>query len=151
MYWFLTRPEIDGVKCVITDDDKVLLVRHTYGRREWDLPGGGMKRGEPAIDTARREMEEELGVRIDSWRSIGAIKASAYHSRDTLHCFHAEVHDPELTINKVELEAADWFPRTALPPAFGRQGHRVLDLVDGAAYGTLDNNARAAADRGASR
>src|ERR1700734_2481734 len=50
-----------GVKCVLTDGDRVLLVRHTYGSRQWDLPGGGRHRGERSIDAARREMHEELG------------------------------------------------------------------------------------------
>ena len=40
----------------------MLLVRHTYGPRAWDLPGGAIKRGEPPIDAARREMDEELGL-----------------------------------------------------------------------------------------
>ena len=31
-----------GVKCVLTDGYRVLLVRHTYGSRLWDLPGGAV-------------------------------------------------------------------------------------------------------------
>ena len=31
-YWFLApAPSVVGVKCVLTDGDDVLLVRHTYG------------------------------------------------------------------------------------------------------------------------
>src|SRR5579875_1019747 len=64
VYWFVRRPEVRGVKCVLTKGDRVLLVRHTYGDRRWDLPGGRMRRDEPAVNTARREMQEELGVEI---------------------------------------------------------------------------------------
>jgi 8-oxo-dGTP pyrophosphatase MutT (NUDIX family) len=151
MYWFLSHPEIDGVKCVLTDRDRVLLVRHTYGRREWDLPGGGMKRGESEVETARREMHEELGVWIDQWHSLGAIKASPYHSRDTLRCLHAELHDPELKIEPIELYAAEWFPRAGLPEDLGRHARRVVGLLNGDGQVTLATNARAAADKGASR
>ncbi len=149
VYWYFGRPEVDGVKCVITDREQVLLVRHTYGRREWDLPGGGMKRDELPPDAARREIEEELGVDIDAWRSLGAIKASAYHSRDTLHCFQAELRDPDLTIDKIELATARWFPRGGLPRDLGRHARKVLALAD--ADGMPDHNAPAAADSGASR
>ena len=64
VYWFLLRPKVVGVKCVVVHGDRVLLVRHTYGRRSWDLPGGTVRRREVPIDAARREMHEELGRRI---------------------------------------------------------------------------------------
>ena len=60
--WAIQRPVTSGVKCLITDGDRVLLVRHTYGPRAWDIPGGRTKRGEDPLTTARREMEEELGL-----------------------------------------------------------------------------------------
>src|SRR5438067_13089326 len=72
-YWFVRRPEVQGVKCVLTDGDQVLLVRHTYGHREWDLPGGAVKRDEPPLNAARREMHEELGIRNEEWISIGQV------------------------------------------------------------------------------
>ena len=53
-YWFLVRPKVVGVKCLLLNDDDVLLVRHTYGRRSWDIPGGTVKRREVPIDAARR-------------------------------------------------------------------------------------------------
>jgi 8-oxo-dGTP pyrophosphatase MutT (NUDIX family) len=143
VWWLLTKPENDGVKCVITDGAQVLLVQHTYGRREWDLPGGGLKRNEAAIDAARREIEEELGVRIEDWQSIGSAKASAYHSRDTLHCFLAELHDPQLTIDEIEIDAARWFPRAQLPRTISKHAKAVLALLDGEDQGTLEQSASA--------
>ena len=50
VYWFVARPKVVGVKCVVKHDDDVLLVRHTYGRRSWDLPGGTVKRRELPIE-----------------------------------------------------------------------------------------------------
>src|SRR5437588_1384102 len=89
VYWFLLRPKLSGVKCVLIDQDEVLLVRHTYGPRVWDLPGGAIKRGEPPVSAARREMTEELGVSIDDWRSLGAIAVTFDHRTDHVHCFQA--------------------------------------------------------------
>ena len=115
VWWFLRRPDVGGVKCVLTAGDRILLVRHTYGPRGWDLPGGTMKPGEEPATTATREMEEELGVQIGSWRELGEIDHTLDHRRDHLHCFQAELEDRRLSIDPGELQIAQWFPRDQLP------------------------------------
>jgi 8-oxo-dGTP pyrophosphatase MutT (NUDIX family) len=120
IYWFVMRPQVQGVKCVLTDADRVLLVRHTYGRRDWDLPGGSIKRDEPPLSAARREMHEELGLSIDNWVPLGELFTTVYKRRDTLHCFQAELRAPQITIDRGEIAVAEWFPRRALPQDIGR-------------------------------
>ena len=129
VYWFVRRPEVRGVKCVITDGDRVLLVRHTYGPRGWDLPGGSMKRGEEPVDAARREMHEELGVSIEEWRPLGVMSLSVDHRRDQLHCFQAELQAPEIEIDRGELADAGWFLRDALPGRVGRYTKPILSRL----------------------
>ena len=53
-----------GVKAILSHDGRVLLVQHTYGPRRWEIPGGGLHRGEEPIDGVRREIREELGVEL---------------------------------------------------------------------------------------
>src|SRR5688500_17795294 len=54
-----------GAICVIDrGDGHVLLVRHSY-RNNWGFPGGLLKRGEEAVDGARRESLEEVGLDIE--------------------------------------------------------------------------------------
>ena len=126
VYWLLRRPRLSGVKCVLTDGDRVLLVRHTYGHRGWDLPGGSLKRGEDPETAARREMNEELGVSIDRWQPLGEFSLTVDHHRDSVNCFQAELNAPALKINRGELEAADWFLRERLPRDLGRYARRIL-------------------------
>ena len=114
--WFIRRPQKSGVKCLATDADRVLLVRHTYGRRSWELPGGAVNRGEPPLETARREMEEELGLGSAPWTPIGQIRGTVDHRRDTIHLFRAEVGTPALNVDGGEIAAAQWFARAELPP-----------------------------------
>jgi 8-oxo-dGTP pyrophosphatase MutT (NUDIX family) len=97
VYRLLRRPTFTGVKCVLTDGDLVLLVRHTYGQREWLLPGGSLKRDEPPLSAARREMREELGIDIADWTALGELTAYTERGRDRLHCFQAELRDAALT------------------------------------------------------
>jgi 8-oxo-dGTP pyrophosphatase MutT (NUDIX family) len=54
-----------GAAGLITDEEgKVLLVRHTYGRKNWELPGGMVERGESPMEGAVREVQEETGLSV---------------------------------------------------------------------------------------
>jgi ADP-ribose pyrophosphatase YjhB (NUDIX family) len=111
--WRLARVRRAGVKCVITDGDELLLVRHSYGTRAWDLPGGAGRHGESAPAIARREMAEELGIEIGRWRDLGTLRS--LRGRHHVRILAAEVADPPLDIDPVELQAAAWFDRDRLP------------------------------------
>jgi len=126
VYWFVRRPHLIGVKCVLTFRDQLLLVRHTYGHSTWDLPGGSVRRGEPPAETAQREMEEELGVQVTDWRALGEIRTRMYHKLDTLYCFQAELPSRSVTVEPAELADAQWFPLGELPPDLSRYVRPIL-------------------------
>ena|SRR5947209_14306113 len=129
VYWFVLRPRVSGVKCLLTDGDRVLLVRHTYGDRRWDLPGGTMRRGEPPVDAARREIAEELGLEIDDWQALGELSSYVYYRHDRLYCFRGEIRDPHIELDLGELSVATWFPRDQLPAELARFVRPVLARV----------------------
>jgi 8-oxo-dGTP diphosphatase len=126
LWWLIANPVVTGVKCVLVDGDRVLLVRHSYGRPHWDLPGGTVKRDEQPLDTARREIEEELGIQISEWQSLGTIYDDNDHRRETLHCFQVELSSPELTLARAEIVTARWFRRSELPVRLSRYARMVL-------------------------
>src|SRR5687768_18404925 len=70
IYQFLLRPINLGVRIMLIQDGKVLLVRHVY-QRGWFMPGGGMKRRETLEQAARRECREEVGVKMDNVELFG--------------------------------------------------------------------------------
>ncbi|MGA2013881.1 MAG: NUDIX domain-containing protein [Solirubrobacteraceae bacterium] len=113
--WFVRRPHKRGVKCLITDGERILLVRHTYGPGAWDLPGGAIKRHETPLAAARREMGEELGVVQATWTPIGEVRGRVDHRHDEISCFRAELPTPVLTVDPVELAVARWFSPRDLP------------------------------------
>jgi 8-oxo-dGTP pyrophosphatase MutT (NUDIX family) len=53
-----------GVRAVLLDGEKVLLVRHTY-LPGWQFPGGGVEPAETAEMAAARETMEETGYAVD--------------------------------------------------------------------------------------
>lgn len=61
------KPEA-GCGAAICDEDGRLLLIQRLRQPEagaWGLPGGKIDFGEPAIETARREIAEELGIEIE--------------------------------------------------------------------------------------
>jgi ADP-ribose pyrophosphatase YjhB (NUDIX family) len=130
--WFFTRPSIDGAKCVVWRGDELLLVRHTYGNRsEWLLPGGAVRRNEPPVEAAQRELREETGLSIEDWRPLGSVHTSVDNRKNAIHCFEARLApgaSGELTLDRAEILDAGWFPRDVWPRSVRKLTIRILAL-----------------------
>lgn len=66
---------------------RVLLVRHNYGRHNWELPGGRGEPGESALETAVREIREELGLDVDPVRLTGVYFERDWRPSEDAHHF----------------------------------------------------------------
>jgi 8-oxo-dGTP pyrophosphatase MutT (NUDIX family) len=59
---------------ILTRDDKVALIRRRRANAEYYLfPGGGVEAYETAIECARREAKEELGLDIEVGRHVATV------------------------------------------------------------------------------
>ncbi len=61
-----TQPVV-GVGAVIIEDGKILLVKrgNEPNKYMWSIPGGIVKVGESLIDALKREVEEEVGLKVE--------------------------------------------------------------------------------------
>ena len=50
---------------ILNGSGQVLLVKHTYGRLNWELPGGMVERGEGPEAAVLREVREETGLDVE--------------------------------------------------------------------------------------
>jgi 8-oxo-dGTP pyrophosphatase MutT (NUDIX family) len=116
------------VKCILRDGDHVLFVRHTYGRRNaWEIPGGGLRRGEAPEAAVRREMREELGIELAELREAGRVEVTGSHKRTLLHCFEARPGAPRLRLAAAEIAEARWAPAAAPPHPLGPDAATLLE------------------------
>jgi 8-oxo-dGTP pyrophosphatase MutT (NUDIX family) len=134
--WFvLTRPMTFGVRGVAYDQstNSVFLIRHTY-IPGWQFPGGGVERGETAIEALTREFSEEGNIEI---RSTPQLKSMHYNRRQSPRdhvAFYLITDFVQSAPKKPDIEIAEarFFPLNALPtettPATLR---RLAELFDG--------------------
>ena len=109
-----------GAAAVIRDAaGRVLLVRHGYGERNWEIPGGAGEPRESALETALREAREEVGVDLIVEGIAGIYWEPGWRDGEGGHHFvfrarlAADVA-PRLADPK-EIIDLGWFGRDALP------------------------------------
>ena len=70
---------IDAVSVALIRDGRVLLVRRARPpyRGRWTLPGGRVEPGEDPTQAARREIEEELGLRVEALSALTQLTIGA--------------------------------------------------------------------------
>ncbi|ANY21283.1 RNA pyrophosphohydrolase [Tsuneonella dongtanensis] len=109
------RVRLAGVSVIVTDlEGRLLLVRHSYGPGGWALPGGGMGRGEDALDAARREVLEEVGCLLESVRTLESIEEVISGSPHTAWLVTGVTQDHPRP-DKREVIEARFFPMHSLP------------------------------------
>ncbi len=95
-----TAPAVVSAGCVVTrrgpGGTEVLLVHArgaTFKRPLFGIPKGLVEAGESLRDAARRETEEETGLRVALGADLGSVRQK---SGKIVHAFHATVN-PEST------------------------------------------------------
>ena len=117
----VTDAETRGVKCVVRDEQgRALFVRHAYGDRSaWELPGGGVRRGEAPEHAVRREAAEELGVTDADWELVAVVDGVFHGRRENLSVFVAPWPGGAPRFDPVEIADAAWHPLDPPPAKVG--------------------------------
>jgi 8-oxo-dGTP diphosphatase len=75
MDWAYER--LGAAAAIFNARGEVLLVRHTYGALNWELPGGAAEPQESAVETAVREVREETGI-----EAVPELLTGVYYERE---------------------------------------------------------------------
>lgn len=108
--------EINHGVCIlaITKTREVLCLkqyRHAVGGWEWELPAGGIEKGESPLKTAQRELIEETGYRANQWQDLGFVYPSPGSTSERIHLFLATDLDPD----EQRLESGEHIEVTVMP------------------------------------
>lgn len=137
LYFTVRRPMTLGVRGLVHDAerDAVFLIRHTYVPG-WQLPGGGVERGETMETALRRELLEEGNIEIEGAPELRSMhfnrRASA---RDHVGVYLVRTwRQPAPKRPDREIADSGFFPLDALPPDTGAATRqRIAECLRGAA------------------
>lgn len=115
LYWFIFRPTLKGVKCIIENNGKFLLVKINYAHHRWIIPGGGVNKGESSLDAAIRETKEEVGLDVKDLIYVGSYESTKDYKQNTVEIFFCKSSIVETRIDPIEIEKAEWFTRSEFP------------------------------------
>lgn len=133
----LTREYIDhtGAAAIVAidDDERVLLIqqyRHPIRHRDWEIPAGLLdQQGESALETAKRELQEEADLEASRWEPLVSIFTTPGGNDEVVHLFLARGLSEVGEAHAREAEEADirveWVP--------------LADAVTGVLEGRLRN------------
>ena len=99
----------------VTDGDRLLLTKYAGGSfRRYALIAGYAEFGEPIEDTVRREVMEEVGLKV---KNLRFYKSQPWPYTDTLLMgFFCELDgDDTVHLQEAELGEATWFHRDDMP------------------------------------
>lgn len=118
MYWlgwpvsFLSLVFSKRSRVLIICEDEVLLAKNWLGSGDWHCPGGGIRNSEDPAEGAVRELEEELGLKVEPTqlqslynKRVTTKRKLTYHA----FCFALELTvKPKLSVNTREIISASW-------------------------------------------
>lgn len=138
----MTRQYVEhpGAAAVIAldDDGRVVLIqqyRQPIKERDWEVPAGLLDvAGEPPVETAKRELGEEVDLAADRWQHLVSIHTTPGGNDEVVHLFLARGLSDVQTDYEREHEESDM--RVERVP--------LTDVIDGVLEGRLRNGILAA-------
>ncbi|NIK75525.1 8-oxo-dGTP pyrophosphatase MutT (NUDIX family) [Paenibacillus castaneae] len=120
-----------GAAAIILDaEGRVLLVKHSYGKNNWDLPGGKSEKNESAEETAKREVLEETGLEV----TVEQLTGIYYDPSNDMHHFvfiSNNVHNQEPIPSSPEILACKYYSIDDLPkPISDFTYNRIQDALN---------------------
>ena len=115
-------PNIEVVAAVIERDGLILCAQRKDGgelARKWEFPGGKLEAGETRQGALERELDEELGVRIETGAYLLSVDHRSAEFSITMHAYMAAIAEglPTLRehlavrwLRRDELRTLDWAP-----------------------------------------
>jgi A/G-specific adenine glycosylase len=124
-------PHFDVTAAVIRKNGRLLIAQRPLGGRLgglWEFPGGKVEPGETLKQCLRREIKEELGMRIKVGQPIISIDHAYTHFKITLHAFECELVSGKP--QAMQVEDFKWVGMSELKKyAFAKTDLRIIEAL----------------------
>ena len=78
---------VSSAKALIIDHGKFLIIKEKIGDEAiWDLPGGKIEYGESPQAAVKREVKEELNIKVKVGKSVGVWWFISAHTQNQVIC-----------------------------------------------------------------
>ncbi|HEU5103111.1 MAG TPA: NUDIX hydrolase [Roseiflexaceae bacterium] len=116
---------------ILNAEGHVLLVKHTYGRLNWELPGGYAEADESIIATAVREVREETGLHVRAVHTTGTYYDPEHDMHHFVFLCVPDEPDAMPQPDADEIGACAYWPPAVLPrPISDFTIRRIADALD---------------------
>lgn len=110
IYLFFDRRERSAATGYIFHDDNVLVIKQSYGGKEWTYPGGFLHKNEVPEIGLRREVFEEVGLKLTQVKLIEKTPDSRKNRHITVYRFYCESETKDTVADKLEVVETRWVP-----------------------------------------
>ncbi len=122
------RGDVQGVRVILVDDRRVILVSHWYAPWVWTLPGGGVDAGEKPEDAAMREAFEETGFKVKSMAGEIGTYTGRWGKGDKVAVYYSGDFEGSLALKpNLEIMARSWFDIDHLPDEISPANRRRIE------------------------
>ena len=128
-YWTSFRTSsIQGVRIILVQDRKVVLVTHWYAPWTWTLPGGGVNKNEAPEAAAIRETKEETGFDVKSLAGeIGKYKGTWGRGAMIMVFYTGDFEGSLALTPNIEIMGRSWFDIDNLPEELSPANRRRIE------------------------
>jgi ADP-ribose pyrophosphatase len=114
----IVRHPGSAVMIPVDDKGRVLLVqqyRLPAEKKLWEIPAGRLDPGETPLKAAKRELEEETGIKAKKWVKLASFYASPGYVAEKMNLFLAlDLRQGKQNLMEDERIEMDWFKKKRL-------------------------------------
>ena len=112
---------INVVAAIIIKNNKIFATQRGYGEFKggWEFPGGKIEENETPADALKREILEELNVKIDVGEHLHTVEYDYPKFHLSMRCYTCNLIDENIELKEhssakwlstEELDTVDWLP-----------------------------------------
>ena len=124
-------PHYDVTAAVIRHKGRIFIAQRPFGGRLgglWEFPGGKVEADETLSQCLRREIKEELGIRIRVGKPIASIDHAYTHFKMTLYAFECELLSGEP--QALQVQDFKWVRMSELEKyAFAKTDLKIIEAI----------------------